>query len=133
MMAVTDALLPGDARNHDPINPLGVEALRPVLDLLGVASIPASFVILFAAAASLVVRVRRSSLAERQQIKWPAYAAAAIPVWFAINTPIEAANHVYFPELFFLRFGGVVVWLRVGCTYRQRYYPWAHRRCNDRV
>jgi hypothetical protein len=78
MMAVTDALLPGDARNHDPVNPLGVEALRPVLDLLGVVSIPTYFVILFAAAASLVVRLRRSASEERQQIKWFAYAAAVL-------------------------------------------------------
>jgi hypothetical protein len=37
------------------------------------------------------VRFRRSGSVERQQIKWLALAASAIPVWFLTNAPIEAA------------------------------------------
>ena len=51
---------------------------------------------LFAAALSLVVRFRRSGSLERQQIKWLAFAALAIPVWFVTNAPIEA----WAPDLF---------------------------------
>ena len=37
------------------------------------------------------MRYRRSGSVERQQIKWLAFAALAIPVWFLTNAPIEAA------------------------------------------
>jgi hypothetical protein len=37
------------------------------------------------------VRFRRSRGEERQQIKWLALAALAVPVWFLTNAPIEAA------------------------------------------
>ncbi len=43
-----------------------------------------------------MVRFRRSGSVERQQIKWLAFAALAIPVWFLTNAPIEAAA----PNLF---------------------------------
>jgi hypothetical protein len=33
---------------------------------------------------------------ERQQIKWLAFAASAIPVWFLTNAPIEAASRTLF-------------------------------------
>jgi len=96
MLALPAALLPGDARNSGLNNPLGVDSLRPILDVLDATSLPAYLAILFASAASLVVRFRRSGIKERQQIKWLACAAAAIPVWFVINSPIEKV----FPTLF---------------------------------
>jgi hypothetical protein len=52
--------------------------------------------LIFASAASLVVRFWRSAGVERQQIKWVAFAAAFIPIWFMTNAPIQAA----FPILF---------------------------------
>ena len=39
----------------------------------------------------MVVRFRRSGSVERQQIKWLALAALAIPVWFLTNAPVQAA------------------------------------------
>ena len=96
IMAATSALLPDDARNSGLVNPFGAEELRPVLDPLDAITLPAYFAVLFAAAASLVVRFRRAASEERQQIKWLAYAAAAVPIWFALNAPIQAA----FPLLF---------------------------------
>jgi hypothetical protein len=42
--------------------------------------------------------------------------------------------HVYFLEVFPRRLGGVVIDpSKVRGIHRQRYYLWAHRRCNDRV
>jgi hypothetical protein len=54
------------------------------------------FFLWFASAASLVVRFRRSGSVERQQIKWLAFAAVAVPVWFLTNAPIEAASRTLF-------------------------------------
>jgi hypothetical protein len=72
-------------------NPLGIEALRPASDLLETIYLAWYFLLWFASAASLVARFRRSGSTERQQIKWLAFAASAVPVWFLTNAPIEAA------------------------------------------
>lgn len=96
--AVHSALSPGEMQDSGMVNPLGIEALRPVFDLLETLVFALYFPLLFASAASLVVRFRRSGSVERQQIKWLALAALAIPVWFLTNAPIQAAA----PNLFFV-------------------------------
>ena len=93
---VNSALSPGEMRDSGIVNPLGIEALRSFFDLFETLVFALYFTLLFAAAASLVVRFRRSGSVERQQIKWLALAALAIPVWFLTNTPIQAAA----PNLF---------------------------------
>jgi hypothetical protein len=85
------ALTPGEIPDMGVDNPLGIEALRPVSDLLEPVHLALYFFLWFASAASLVVRFRRSGSLERQQIKWLAFAASAVPVWFLTNAPIEAA------------------------------------------
>jgi signal transduction histidine kinase len=64
-------------------NPLGVEALKPFLDvaLVIVLFIPVTIV---ASAVSLVMRFRRSTGTERLQLKWLASAAAVIAVIYLI-------------------------------------------------
>ncbi len=94
--AVFSALRPGEIQNEGVVNPLGIEALRPLLALLDTLVFAPYFALLFASAASLVVRFRRSGSVERQQIKWLAFAALAIPVWFLTNAPVQAAA----PNLF---------------------------------
>ena len=94
--AIYSAFSPGEIQDEGIVNPLGIEALRPVSDLLGPFVFVLYFALLFASAASLVVRFRRSGSVERQQIKWLAFAALAIPVWFLTNAPIEAASHTLF-------------------------------------
>jgi hypothetical protein len=95
--AVYSALSPGEIPATEGIvNPLGIEALRPVSDLLGPFVLVLFLAFPFASAASLVVRFRRSGSVERQQIKWLALAALAIPVWFLTNSPIEAASRTLF-------------------------------------
>jgi hypothetical protein len=90
------ALSPGEIQNEGIVNPLGIEALRAVSGLAEPVWFALYISLLFAAALSLVVRFRRSGSLERQQIKWLAFAALAIPVWFVINAPIEA----WAPDLF---------------------------------
>jgi len=95
--AVYSALSPGEIPASEGIvNPLGIKALRPVSELLGTFVFVLYFAFLFASAASLVVRFRRSGSVERQQIKWLAFAALAIPIWFLTNAPIEAASRTLF-------------------------------------
>ena len=94
--AVFSALSPGEIQNEGIVNPLGIEALQPVFDLLGTLVFALFFTLLFASAASLVVRFIRSGPTERQQIKWLALAALTIPVWFLTNAPIQAAAPTLF-------------------------------------
>jgi hypothetical protein len=89
------AWTPGEIKDTRVVNPLGVEALRPVVDLLeAVLSVTLS-VVLFASVTSLLFRFRRAGGDERQQIKWLLYATAALPAWFLVNPLLSAA----FPAL----------------------------------
>ncbi len=96
--AVNSAFLPGEIKDLGITNPLGIEALRPISDLINDIFFVAVFGVAFVSAISLVLRFRRSRGQERQQIKWLAYAASGIIVWFLTNWPIEEA----FPVLFTL-------------------------------
>jgi hypothetical protein len=95
VMTVVQAFSPGEAVSGIP-NPWSVEALRPVAEVSTNVGIVVFVGLIFASAASLVVRFRRSAGEERQQLKWFTYAAAFIPIWFVLNSPIERA----FPGLF---------------------------------
>jgi hypothetical protein len=95
-IAVSSGLSPGEIQEEGIANPLGIEAPRPVFDLLEIPMLALYFTLLFASAASLVVRFRRSGSVERQQIKWLAFAALAIPVWFLTNSPIEDLSRTLF-------------------------------------
>jgi signal transduction histidine kinase len=70
-------------QNQSVDNPFGVPSLAPVLDPLKliIAMIPICVV---ASAVGLVVRFRRSTGTERQQIKWLAFAAATVAVIYLI-------------------------------------------------
>ncbi|HSK85765.1 MAG TPA: hypothetical protein VK902_20525 [Rubrobacter sp.] len=99
---------PGEIQEEGVVNPLGIEELRPVSDLLDPVYLALYFFLLFASAASLVVRFRRSGSVERQQIKWLAFAALAIPVWFLINSPIEAVSRTLFDIMDALIFSALI-------------------------
>ncbi len=106
--AAFSAFLPGEIKDSGLVNPLGIEALRSVLGPLVTVYGVGYFVLLFASAASLVVRFRRSGSVERQQIKWLAYAALAIPVWFLTNAPIEAVSLTLFLVMDALIFSALI-------------------------
>jgi hypothetical protein len=107
-IAVFSALSPGEIQEEGIANPLGIEALRPVFELLEIPMLALYFTLLFASAASLVVRFRRSGSVERQQIKWLAFAALAIPVWFLTNSPIEAVSRTLFDIMDALIFSALI-------------------------
>jgi hypothetical protein len=72
---VTVALSPGQIRGLEPIeNPLGLEGLPNVAVLIEALLYTLGLV----AAASVLVRLRRSTGVERQQIKWFAYAGVLL-------------------------------------------------------
>ena len=92
LLTVFYAFAPGEAVDGSGIqNPLGVEAWRPFMDTLDSIVLVWYIGLILAAAASLVVRFLRSVGEERQQLKWFTYAAAFIPVWFLLNSPVQAA------------------------------------------
>ena len=96
-MIVLQAFSPGEAvYGTDIPNPWAVEALRPIVEGLDSVAFAYYMGLIFASAASLVVRFWRSRGEERQQIKWFTFAAAFIPVWFITNGPVDRA----FPALF---------------------------------
>lgn len=97
VMTILQVVSPGEAVYGTGIqNPWAVDPLRPFVEALGPVSFAYYIGLIFAAAASLVLRFWRSRGEERQQIKWFTFAAAFIPVWFVTNGPIDRA----FPTLF---------------------------------
>jgi len=97
VMTVLQAVSPGEVVSDSGIpNPWSVEALRPVVEAVGPFGFAYYIGLIFAAAASLVLRLWRSRGEERQQIKWFTFAAAFIPVWFMTNAPIERASPALF-------------------------------------
>ena len=54
------------------------------------------------------MRFRRSGSLERQQIKWLAFAASAVPVWFLTSAPIEAASLTLFDVMDALIFSALI-------------------------
>jgi hypothetical protein len=109
IMAVYAAFAPGEIRSSGLVNPLGIEVLPPTRSLLDTVTLVIYLAIIGAAATSLILRFRRARGEERQQIKWLAYAAAAVPVWFLTNWWIEAMTPVVFRVLDALILTGVPV------------------------
>ena len=84
--ALTDTLR-GQEVGYRIDNPIGIEGLGPVeeLPVFGTLGFGIFTLGTIGAAASVVVRFRRSRGIERQQLKWFLYAAALIPASFALD------------------------------------------------
>jgi hypothetical protein len=82
--SLSEALRPGRLANTDALNPYGIESARGLL--LGLDNVfvllPVSFV---AAAASVVVRYRRSGARERLQLKWFVSAGLVLALLFVLQ------------------------------------------------
>jgi len=79
-------LQPGPTANALPVdNPLASEAIGPLLAVVNPVWMAAVVALVMAAIASVIVRFRRAGGAERQQLKWFAYASGFVPVVIASN------------------------------------------------
>jgi hypothetical protein len=88
------ALMPGPLINH-PVaaNPLGIPHAAPVLRLVDGIGLGVFAVAAACSVASVLVRFRRGTQQERQQLKWLAYAMAVVLVafglgWVPVTTPL---------------------------------------------
>jgi hypothetical protein len=73
-------------------NPLGVTALRPVLDVAVPGLILLLALCILAAAASLVVRFRRASGIRRQQLRWLAAAGTVVGIAFGLGIATSSVS-----------------------------------------
>lgn len=76
--------LPADPPFSEVENPLALDGLGPVLEVVWQLATALTAVGLVTAAISLVVRFRRSEGTERQQLLWLSLAAAPVPVWIIV-------------------------------------------------
>lgn len=93
-LMVTGALAPGPLSTADWIdNPFGIDpAAAPALGAVSAVATIAGPVVVLAAVASLVVRFRRSSGVERQQLKWFMSVAALAALGFASSPTLSGAS-----------------------------------------
>ena len=86
-----------------PDNPIGVEAAAAAIELAVAVGFAVSGLLALLAGASMVVRFRRATGVERQQLKWFTYAAAQLVVFYGLGTILDLADRL--PDvLFFLSF-----------------------------
>jgi DNA-binding SARP family transcriptional activator len=71
-------------------NPVGIEGARPALRLLGIVATGLGGPAFLAALASFILRFRGSRGAERQQLKWLAYAAVLLVLSFGLGDLLQA-------------------------------------------
>jgi hypothetical protein len=92
LMGIQAAFRPGSFQDGPRFieNPLGLEALRGVMDLLQGLLEPFTLVVIGAGVTSLIVRFRRSRGAERQQMKWLALGGATMLLTVAILVTTES-------------------------------------------
>ena len=82
----------GDGERPWPANPLGIDALKGVLDALAPVTAIALIALALGSAASVIVRFRRSRGDVRQQLKWMVYAVAVLVC--ALVVPAVAGSNL---------------------------------------
>jgi hypothetical protein len=88
LAAISNALAPGPLTNADWLrNPFGLEGQQAVLSFLSVIGNAPAPLVFLAAVASVIVRYRRATPTERQQLKWFGSVAIVAVVAFAVSIP----------------------------------------------
>jgi len=95
-------------------NPTAIRGSGPVLGWLWV-TWPASLLLLLASGSSIVVRYRRSTGDERQQIKWFAFAVVATLVAYAVSFPFGLTSTYAAPLSNAVLEAGIGVAIPVAC------------------
>ncbi|GAC1701865.1 MAG: hypothetical protein NVS9B6_17310 [Candidatus Limnocylindrales bacterium] len=95
--ALESAIQPGPMGGLPLNNPFGVEAAAPLRDVLSGAAQILIALSMFGGMAAAIVRLRRSTGVERQQLKWFGYAAsiAVVGLFAAILSPEEMNDAVW--------------------------------------
>jgi hypothetical protein len=94
--AIFSAFTPGEVSDVPGVtNPLGIEALGPVLGTVQPFMLWSLPVVIFSSVASLVVRFRRSRGEERQQMKWLTYSVAALFGMILLTNSLDADSPLY--------------------------------------
>ncbi len=97
---IGQAFASGRLQEYPVRNPVGVDGgLGTAVDVIGLASFAGMLIAIVGAAASLVVRFRRSRDEERQQIKWVATAAVIDVAIFFVPVDELAGEEVGFATL----------------------------------
>jgi hypothetical protein len=89
-----------------PVNPFGIESAAATIELTISIVLALIGLLGLLAAASVVIRFRRASGVERQQLKWFAYAAALPAAFFGISLVLEPQGNLG-DVLFFVFFAVV--------------------------
>jgi hypothetical protein len=85
VLCVQQAVMPGPLEASGQPNPLGIDSAREALRwIYGLVTL-CFVVLMLLCAGSVVVRLRRASGVERQQLKWFAYGAGQLAVLFALS------------------------------------------------
>jgi two-component system, NarL family, sensor kinase len=85
LLAAAGAFAPGKVENFRRDNPYALHgAAWRAVEIVAIAGVLALVAAVVASAAAVIVRFRRSRGAERQQLKWIAYAAALIAIAFPV-------------------------------------------------
>ena len=87
--AIYSALAPGEIQQSGFVNPFGIERQPTIVSMFGSSVLPLWLGLLMTSAASLVIRFRRARADVRHQIKWLAFAASMVPVWFIVSPAVE--------------------------------------------
>ena len=86
-----------------PVNPFGIEGAAATIEVAGSVALALMGLLALLAAASVVIRFRRASGVERQQLKWFAYAAALVAAFLGMS-PIFDPQGRLGDVLFFVSF-----------------------------
>src|SRR5215204_3359282 len=115
--AASVALAPGTLVDYPIENPVGIESAEALRTLAEASILVLVIPLMLLSVVSLFVRLRRSSGAERQQLKWFAYAAAllatdlvssVLAALFAETIPRVVSELVFFP-IFIATLSGIPV------------------------
>ena len=114
-------------------NPLGVEALQPLFDVLFYIVLPLIPLCVLAAAVSAVLRYRRATGVARLQLKWLMAAGAVVAVFFATTMAMSLSNlfrtvdgsdnavQVFFQTLSITTFGLIPIAIGIAVTRHKLY------------